>query len=285
MCIMVIGGEVIKYSVLIVEDNIQWADNLRREMEQYPYFNLAPLISNGRDAIVFIEVNRPDIIVLDLIIPIYDGVYVASYINEHIPDYNPFIYALSVINADQTNIILRNLNIAYFSLKPIEPQVIINNLTRLLIGTNRIHAPIILPDKKTGMPEKTCAIDLDRIIKNYLFSLGLPINRISTTTLLLALKISVLDESKLGSTVRLYSIVAESLQPTLSTSSVERNIRSAVKKVQAVSTETYHKYFPVCGKQMTNTVFLCDSVHILKGIIEEELNGSLFIPENDQLHS
>jgi two-component system response regulator WspF len=60
--------------VAIVNDSPMAAESLRRVVESVPDYKLAWIAANGREAIDNCGLNRPDIILMDLIMPEMDGV-------------------------------------------------------------------------------------------------------------------------------------------------------------------------------------------------------------------
>lgn len=279
------GEEMIYYSVLIVDDHQEWCYLLKNCIDQYSRFDVAPPVFDGGSAIKYIEAHKPDVIILDLVMPVFDGLYVIEHIRSKMAGYKPFIYVLSAIGTEKTNRIMKNMDVDYYSIKPISPNVVAGNLQKLvadkdissaLLNYGSVHPAEL--EEGDGFPDLQSVSGLDTLIDDFLYELGAPVFRLSTISVHIALKLCLLDETNLQGVVALYKLVAEQFSPPVKHGSVERNIRSAVLKMQSSGSQYFAECFPYCKARLTNTEFLNGAVFILRRKIEDKLGSMAAIP-------
>ena len=73
-------------TVLIVDDNAVVRSPLRRLLESHPEFEVSGEAENGRDAIDKAGLLKPDLIILDLAMPIMNGLEAATILRKMLPD-------------------------------------------------------------------------------------------------------------------------------------------------------------------------------------------------------
>jgi len=72
--------------VLIVDDNTFVRSSLRFLFESYPEFEVSGEAENGQDAIDKAERLKPDLIILDLAMPVMNGLEAAPELRKMLPD-------------------------------------------------------------------------------------------------------------------------------------------------------------------------------------------------------
>ena len=75
-----------KKGVLIVDDNAVVRSSLGRLFKAYPEFEVSGEAENGQDAIDKAERLKPDLIILDLAMPVMNGLNVAPILRKMLPD-------------------------------------------------------------------------------------------------------------------------------------------------------------------------------------------------------
>ena len=71
--------------ILVCDDSILARKNLTTILNNFGYTDISE-VSNGEDAVNFCKEHRPDIIFLDIVMPVKDGVTATSEIMEADPD-------------------------------------------------------------------------------------------------------------------------------------------------------------------------------------------------------
>lgn len=72
--------------VLLVDDNAVVRTLLRRLFESQPDFEISGEAENGRDAVEKAEKLKPDLIILDLSMPVMTGLEAAALLKQILPD-------------------------------------------------------------------------------------------------------------------------------------------------------------------------------------------------------
>ncbi len=236
-------------SVLLADDNRDWIEILATKIGQDPDFRIAAKAYDGKEALRLIELHRPDVIFLDVVMPEFDGPYVVNHIREKMPDYDPIIYILSGIGTDSIIKSLSDLNVDYYSMKPVDLSVLHAKLRELVAQRSLAAAAL----KKTT-DEK--APDLEAMISDIVCRLGilphLKANQCACSALIYYVRYST-DFHQL--TKALYPEVAKAIQTT--PMAVERNLRRAIYHMLQNKTELYKEifsYYPV--EFITNSEFL-----------------------------
>jgi|ERR1700722_4939567 len=126
-------------TVLVAEDNLVNCELLRELLEARGYSVIeAP---NGQEALRMIEQTHPDIVLLDIGMPVLDGFAVIRKIRE-----NPSLATLPVLaitayamRGDRESVLNAGFN-GYLS-KPINSRDVTNEIERLLRGPEDRHSP------------------------------------------------------------------------------------------------------------------------------------------------
>lgn len=85
-----------KIKIVIADDHLIVRDGLRGMLESQPDFELVGEASNGEDAILVAQQLEPDVVLMDLRMPVLDGVSAIRNIKEH----NPAIQVLVLTTYD-----------------------------------------------------------------------------------------------------------------------------------------------------------------------------------------
>ncbi len=75
-----------KKRVLLVDDNPVVRSTVRRLFESHPDFEVSGEAENGRDAVEQAECLKPDLIILDLAMPVMTGLDAAPMLRKMLPD-------------------------------------------------------------------------------------------------------------------------------------------------------------------------------------------------------
>lgn len=263
---------MLKYSVLIVDDNIHWSNVLKTELEKNSSFKVHPPLHNGKDALDFIVTYTPDILLLDMLIPVFDGLYIVNYIHSKIKDYDPFIYVLSGIGVDKTAQFMQNLQVDYYSVKPIDSHAVLENLLKLAVANKNSAQKIGSQRNAAKNKLQAVSLNLDELIDDFLYELGLVLYKTSTQCTHEVLVICLNDESSIGRLTDVYDRVAAQGGKSNTRGSVERNIRSVISTIKKMNNSYTAQCFPEGMGKLTNSMFISNSVYILKKRIEDIIN-------------
>jgi len=88
-----------KITVLIVDDEVEYLDLMKERVESWGYEVITA--TNGKEGLVNIKKNKPDIVVLDYLMPNIDGVEVLKQIRKFDKD---LLVIMFTAHADMKNI-------------------------------------------------------------------------------------------------------------------------------------------------------------------------------------
>jgi len=251
-------GNGAMHTIVICDDNANSLEVLNLAIQREPQFEVVANAQDGRTAIAVIEQHRPDIIILDIVMPEYDGIYIATHVRQVMEGYVPIIYVLSGLGTDQVARTLNGLGIDFFSVKPVSMSVIIQNLNMLAEWQG---FRVFLPDPADPGDIKQEA--LENKIRNILLRLGIIPYRVSSKCLKEALVMYACHSEAIPNLSKdLYPQIADKYG--LSVSAVERNIRHAVLLARKNQTDMYDEIFsyPANGNITTGEFLAATSDYI-----------------------
>lgn len=223
-------------TILLADDNKNWLDILEEGIGRESQFQVVGRAYSGTQAIELIEQLRPDIIILDIIMPEYDGVYIANHVKQNLAGYSPIIYVLSGIATDTVVKIFNDLGIAFYSLKPVTLDIVIDTLKKISRYDGREQ-----PEENTLSPWRSEDTMRDRA-KKLIYSLGMHPHLLSSQCTLEAVcYYANAPDSGILLTKVLYPEIGQLLR--ISKSSVEKNIRISIAQMQKVRTSRYQEIF------------------------------------------
>jgi len=244
------------YTILLCDDNANSLEGLSLAIDKEPQLRVVAQAYDGRTAIFLIEQHRPDIIILDIVMPEYDGVYIVDFIRKSMKEYDPMIYILSGLGTDPIIRELNELGIDFYSMKPVALSVIVQNVHKL-IRQRDPRAFSLAPSedsrKNAGVLKQEL---LENTIKNTLLRFGLLPHRTSSKCVLDALVLYTNSAASIPLLTKvLYPQIA--IRYGLNSSSVEKNIRNAISQMKMNNTEAFNEIFSYSTKEnITNGEFL-----------------------------
>ena len=126
-----------KIKILVVDDDPDIIEiisyNLKKE--NYKVFSCY----NGTDSIKIAEKNKPDLIILDVMMPGMDGIQVCEKLRSKNEFNNTIIMFLSARGEDFTHIAAYDAGADDFVNKPLKPRLLISKVRSLLRRTNKIN--------------------------------------------------------------------------------------------------------------------------------------------------
>jgi DNA-binding response OmpR family regulator len=121
---------MVKKKVVLAEDNstLSLLLKFRLEKEGFDLF----MAKDGKEALELIEVNEPDLIITDIMMPFISGLEVISHIRLKLKQQTPIIVFSS---AGQEEMVLKAFNLGAndFMGKPFSPNELMIRIKRLLI--------------------------------------------------------------------------------------------------------------------------------------------------------
>lgn len=260
-----------KVKVLLVDDNQNFIELLRDRIEFSDTFEVIGEANNGEKALELMLSMRPDLIILDMIMPMLDGLGVLERFNQsRIKDYHPKIIILSAIGQDSLTSQAIGLGAKYYMVKPIDFDLLIERLEQIIQEESKNHSV-------TPVGSTADEFAVQRIITEVLQMLGVPPHIKGFVYLRDAVAMVYEDESHLMRiTKTLYPGIAERHDST--SQRVERSIRNAVELTfQRGSKETFSNFFnlnlPINEGRITNGEFIAYIAHHVRNEVKQEVGS------------
>ena len=102
-----------KKQVLIADADEQFRNELVSALEGNEEFDIMGVAADGQEALQIASEHRPDIVILDLLLPQYDGISVLDLISVRYPDCKVFVatsfisnYIVSALSARRVSALL-----------------------------------------------------------------------------------------------------------------------------------------------------------------------------------
>lgn len=218
-----------KVRVGIADDNKDFSNILADFLEMQPGIDVVFKASDGMQAVDSVIKDKPDVLVLDMIMPYLDGLGVLERLNTVSPDHFPKIIMLSAVGQEAIAQRAINLGAEYYVVKPFDLGILAKRIQQLSGGTDSIEpinksntnkSVLIKDSEKTG--------DLEVDITSIIHEVGVPAHIKGYQYLRDAITMVVEDMDLLGAvTKELYPAIAKMNNTT--PSRVERAIRHAIE--------------------------------------------------------
>ena len=121
-----------KIKILIADDHQLLTSGLKLEIAQWEDFEVAGITSNGKDTVEFCEKQEPDIILMDMQMPVMSGAEATVMIKKDHPDIR--IVALTTFDDDETVSDALKSGCDGFLLKIISPEQLRTSLHAVMDG-------------------------------------------------------------------------------------------------------------------------------------------------------
>lgn len=217
--------------VLIADDNREFADLLVDYIGEQRDMDIVGVANNGLEVLSAIETLRPDVVVLDIIMPNLDGIGVLERLNANRSAPLPKIIMLTAFGQDRVTRKALDLGALYYVIKPFDLDVLVNRIRDVALSYTPAGRT-----SKTSTPEfenrptygTTRPRTLDQLITTIIHEIGVPAHIKGYQYLREAITIVYDDVDILGSVTKiLYPKIAGKYSTT--SSRVERAIRHAIE--------------------------------------------------------
>ncbi|MBU3193796.1 sporulation transcription factor Spo0A [Clostridium algidicarnis] len=223
--------EEAKISVLIADDNKEFCNILNDYLLNQKDILVAGIAKDGLEALKLIEERKPDLVVLDIIMPHLDGLGVLERLNIMKIDPMPRVIVLSAVGQDKITQRAISLGADYYVVKPFDMDVFIKRIRQMFnntLATDTKKTVVSISDSVELRPLKKEPMDLEGEITNIIHEIGVPAHIKGYMYLRDAISMVVNDMELLSAvTKELYPSIAKKYNTT--PSRVERAIRHAIE--------------------------------------------------------
>ena len=203
-------------SVLIADNSEEFCTSLAAALQRTDRFTIVGIAGDGEKAMKLLEEHRPDILVLDLMLPQKDGLSLLKSISGW--DRRPAVVATSGFMTDYVASAAAGLGVAYLMLKPCDTQALVDRIDELRFDSGRLPAT-----RRPAQPQS-----IEALVTGIIHEIGVPAHIKGYQYLRDAIIIAVGDMDVINAITKvLYPQVAKTFQTT--PSRVERAIRHAIE--------------------------------------------------------
>ncbi len=223
-----------KITVLVADDNVDFTMTLSSYLNKEEEIEILGIARDGNEAYSMAVELKPDILLLDIIMPHLDGLGVLEKLNETQLEKMPLCIILSAVGQDKITQRAISLGAQYYIVKPFDINVLIKRMKELKnyqpsqLKNTFISREIksqyidISPDKKKNQE------NLEALVTNVIHEVGVPAHIKGYQYLREAIMMVIKDTEVINQiTKQLYPEIAAKYHTT--PSRVERAIRHAIE--------------------------------------------------------
>lgn len=222
-----------KISVLIADDNCEFANNLAHYLETQDEFSVAGIAYDGEEAYKMILETKPDVAIIDIVMPKRDGLAVLRKLSMTKLAKKTEYIAMSVTSSERIIDSAMNLGVEYFLLKPQTEEAVADSIRTLLqtcghlpLSQNSASESSVLKQKNLAGQSKE--FDLEELVTECIHELGVPAHIKGYHYIRSAIMMAVNNMELLNYiTKQLYPTIAKKYATT--SSRVERAIRHSIE--------------------------------------------------------
>lgn len=212
--------------VLVVDDNKRIVSLLKEALNMEEEIEVVGSASDGEDALRKIHLLKPDVVLLDLIMPKIDGLGVMERLKEYSDDGEmPKIIVVSAVSQENITEKAFALGAAYYILKPFDTRVLLSRVKE--VGRHEEGEQKVI-NTVFANPYYQQSNSLENQVTEIIHEIGVPAHIKGYQYLRDAIILSVNDGEIMGSITKyLYPTIAKKYKTT--PSRVERAIRHAIE--------------------------------------------------------
>ncbi|MDU1230329.1 MAG: sporulation transcription factor Spo0A, partial [Clostridium sp.] len=216
-----------KISVLIADDNKEFCSILNDYLLNQKDIVVTGIAKDGREALELIVERKPDLVILDIIMPHLDGLGVLEKLNTMDLEKTPRIIILSAVGQDKITQQAITLGADYYTVKPFDMEVFTKRIREMFNSaptiqessaqSNRVSYPTTSSYILTSEPKSKTPVDLETEITNIIHEIGVPAHIKGYMYLREAITMVVNDMELLSAvTKELYPSIAKKYNTTAS---------------------------------------------------------------------
>lgn len=216
-----------KLNIAIADDNALMVQLLDQIVSSDEELRVVGKAGNGEELIDIIKEKKPDVVLMDIIMPKLDGLAVLDRVNHEPEMKKPAFIVISAVGQEKTTEDAFELGADYYILKPFDRDTVLKRIKRARV--KRPGVPVKIKAAGTNVNEKEyLERNLETDVTNIIHEVGVPAHIKGYQYLRDAIIMSVTDMEMLNSITKiLYPTIAKQHQTT--PSRVERAIRHAIE--------------------------------------------------------
>ncbi len=210
-----------KIKIMVVDDNKEFVKLLNMYINsQKDMVALEPLF-DGTNAVSKIKESKPDILLLDIVMPEKDGLTVLEELSDEIGMDKPITIVMSAIGQEKITQKAISLGATFYVVKPFDMITLVDRLRELLKENNEVKNEYIVAYGNKNLP-------LEVRVTQMIHDVGVPAHIKGYQYIREAIMLATQDEDIINSITKvLYPTLAAKFETT--PSRVERAIRHAIE--------------------------------------------------------
>ena len=222
-----------KITVLIADDNDEFSATLKNYFDKTDDMEVVAVTKDGIEAYDKIKELKPDVVLLDVIMPHLDGIGVLEKLNNTKLEKYPFCVMISAVGQDKVTREALRLGAQYYVMKPFDIDVLIKRIQELKdYKIEEINNVFMARDAKSSYIKlsgnSNSKDNLEALVTNIIHEVGVPAHIKGYQYLREAIMMTVEDSDMINQiTKQLYPDIAHKYKTT--SSRVERAIRHAIE--------------------------------------------------------
>ncbi|PLR84498.1 sporulation transcription factor Spo0A [Bacillus canaveralius] len=215
-----------KIKVCVVDDNRELVGLLEEYISSQEDMEVVGVAHNGQECLEIVEETKPDVLVLDIIMPHLDGLAVLEKVREM--KTNPALNVIMLTAFGQEDVTTKavELGASYFILKPFDMENLANHIRQVSGKSTNMVRKSFSSNYRSSAEQKPK--NLDASITSIIHEIGVPAHIKGYMYLREAISMVYNDIELLGSITKvLYPDIAKKFNTTASR--VERAIRHAIE--------------------------------------------------------
>lgn len=214
-----------KIKVLIADDNRDYVLMTREYLMTSQKLDVVGCAYDGAEALNMIKLTRPDMVLLDLVMPSVDGIGVLEKLNDIEEGYRPKVIVVSSAANEKLAKKVMNLGAKYFMIKPVDYERLIERIELFAADGDFGTRKHIAQYEKFLNGQSN---DMETMVTDVIHEIGIPAHIKGYQYLRHAIMMVVEDLDIINSITKdLYPTVAKDFNTT--PSRVERAIRHAIE--------------------------------------------------------
>lgn len=229
------------FTLLIADANSDTCDEIEAFCDHYADICVLPSAHNGKEALLKLEAEQIDILLMDIVMPVLDGLSVLNQIKLISPEKRPAVFIHTAFLDNRLLQELQKLNVVYCFVKPMGPEYLVPRILQLVRARNQETQ---LPLEKSHLSSHGSSEVINTEITRQIRAVGVPAHLRGYHYLRSAILYTVEadDPSSVAVTKDIYPYISKKFntRPPL----VERAIRNAIEVAWTRgNTRVLHQYF------------------------------------------
>lgn len=214
--------------VLVVEDNTEMCDIFENYLPLTAELELCGVAKDGEEGLRKIFELKPDVVLLDIIMPKLDGISVLEKLQTNPPEKMPCIIVMSAVGQERFTARALELGASYYFIKPLSLEDICRRISFIIAPASACNVP---------------AHDIEGMISQEVIELGVPTNILGFKYIIEAVKLLIRGKMSYPISKQIYAQIAQNNRTTVECvesalrKTISRIYESQSQKIQALTHE------------------------------------------------